>query len=175
MLSRFSVRPPFRDTRWQLAGLVLTPARFHAVVLVLILTGLILGGIRRSTNSNIGVVAWTLLSLLVFVLAGIPFALSDGAANLRPFFAPTEGTASPAAGFLEACALMFVAYTGYGRIATLAEEVRSPARTIPLAIVVTGLSMMSAPPLRVASCMSPATFMPTVGPTVPAVSALPAR
>ena len=32
---------------------------------------------------------------------------------------------------------MFVAYTGYGRIATLGEEVREPRRTIPLAIIVT--------------------------------------
>jgi APA family basic amino acid/polyamine antiporter len=32
---------------------------------------------------------------------------------------------------------MFVAYTGYGRIATLGEEVRSPERTIPRAIVLT--------------------------------------
>jgi APA family basic amino acid/polyamine antiporter len=32
---------------------------------------------------------------------------------------------------------MFVAYTGYGRIATLGEEVREPRRTIPRAIVAT--------------------------------------
>src|SRR5205085_5321309 len=38
---------------------------------------------------------------------------------------------------LEACALMFVAYTGYGRIATLGEEVREPRRTIPRAILAT--------------------------------------
>jgi APA family basic amino acid/polyamine antiporter len=32
---------------------------------------------------------------------------------------------------------MFVAYTGYGRVATLAEEVREPRRTIPRAIIAT--------------------------------------
>ena len=32
---------------------------------------------------------------------------------------------------------MFVAYTGYGRIATLGEEVHDPERTIPSAIIVT--------------------------------------
>jgi basic amino acid/polyamine antiporter, APA family len=32
---------------------------------------------------------------------------------------------------------MFVAYTGYGRIATLGEEIRDPARSIPRAIVAT--------------------------------------
>jgi APA family basic amino acid/polyamine antiporter len=37
-------------------------------------------------------------------------------------------------GFLEATALVFVAFTGYGRIATLGEEVHEPRRTIPLAV-----------------------------------------
>ena len=36
-----------------------------------------------------------------------------------------------------AVALVFVAYTGYGRIATLAEEVREPRGTIPLAVYAT--------------------------------------
>jgi len=44
---------------------------------------------------------------------------------------------------LHASALMFVAYTGYGRIATLGEEVRQPRKTIPRAIVaVLLISMM---------------------------------
>jgi basic amino acid/polyamine antiporter, APA family len=38
---------------------------------------------------------------------------------------------------LHATALMFVAYTGYGRIATLGEEVREPRTTIPRAIILT--------------------------------------
>jgi APA family basic amino acid/polyamine antiporter len=37
---------------------------------------------------------------------------------------------------------MFVAYTGYGRIATLGEEVRDPERVIPRAIVITLLASM---------------------------------
>jgi APA family basic amino acid/polyamine antiporter len=40
-----------------------------------------------------------------------------------------------AAGLLEASALMFVAYTGYGRIATMGEEIRQPERNIPRAII----------------------------------------
>lgn len=36
---------------------------------------------------------------------------------------------------LYASALMFVAYTGYGRIATLGEEVKNPEKTIPRAII----------------------------------------
>jgi|694.fasta_scaffold58134_4 APA family basic amino acid/polyamine antiporter len=38
---------------------------------------------------------------------------------------------------LHASALMFVAFTGYGRIATLGEEVREPRKTIPKAVIIT--------------------------------------
>ena len=41
-----------------------------------------------------------------------------------------------------ATALIFVAYTGYGRIAAMGEEVRDPARNIPRAIVLTVLAAM---------------------------------
>src|SRR6185312_11720329 len=38
-------------------------------------------------------------------------------------------------GIVQSAGLIFFAYTGYGRIATLGEEVREPRRTIPRAIV----------------------------------------
>ena len=113
-----------------------------AVAAVGVLTLLVLGGIRRSNRANIAIVSITLLALGVFVLAGLPSALSAGTSQLVPFFAPASGS-SAAAAFLQSCALMFVAYTGYGRIATLAEEVHHPRRTIPLAIVITLLVTMA--------------------------------
>ena len=110
--------------------------------LVVVLTGLVLTGIRRSSNSNMAVVSVTLCCLLLFVIAGVPAMFASGGERLVPFFVPSPGF-TPAAGFLQACALMFVAYTGYGRIATLAEEVRQPRRTIPRAVIVTlGVSML---------------------------------
>jgi APA family basic amino acid/polyamine antiporter len=39
--------------------------------------------------------------------------------------------------FFEATALMFVAYTGYGRVATLGEEITDPAKNIPRAVIIT--------------------------------------
>ena len=44
---------------------------------------------------------------------------------------------TPVASLFYATALMFVAYTGYGRIATLGEEVKNPQKTIPRAIITT--------------------------------------
>ena len=114
-----------------------------ALVGVLLLTILVLSGIRRSNTTNTVLVSLTIFSLAFYVIAGFSTALSAGKQNLFPFFMPPDESASPIASFLQATALMFVAYTGYGRIATLAEEVHSPQRTIPIAIIVTLLVSMS--------------------------------
>lgn len=102
-----------------------------AIATVLGLTLIVLSGLRQSSRVNIGIVTMTLLALLIFIIAGTRPALERGPANLTPFF-PTDKR-----GVLYACALMFVAYTGYGRIATLGEEVRDPRQTIPRAIIAT--------------------------------------
>ncbi len=119
-----------------LLGLVGAPARWSVplgVAAVAALTLVVLAGLRRSHAVNTAIVSATLLSLLAFVVAGAPAAVANGAGNLTPFFAPEPG-ASPLTSLLHASALMFVAFTGYGRIATLGEEVVAPRRTIPRAI-----------------------------------------
>ncbi len=103
-----------------------------ALAALLVLTGVVIGGIRRSNRANVAIVSVTLAALLAFVLAGAPRALERGAAHLAPFLPRGAGGAQD---LLHATALMFVAFTGYGRIATLGEEVREPRRTIPRAIV----------------------------------------
>jgi basic amino acid/polyamine antiporter, APA family len=112
-------------------GLLVPVAAGTTVVLTL----LVLLGMRRTNWLNIAVVSVTLASLAYFVIGGIATA-SGADSPLSPFFAPADGRA-PLAGLLEACALMFVAFTGYGRIATLGEEVRDPRVTIPRAVAIT--------------------------------------
>lgn len=107
-----------------------------ALLAVAGLTSVVYSGIRRSNVTNIVVVSITLSTLALFVITGSPTAFSDGLAHFEPFFeAPGGGGGIRAVLF--ASALMFVAYTGYGRIATLGEEVRAPRTTIPRAIIVT--------------------------------------
>ncbi len=109
-----------------------------ALVAVFLLSMLTVGGIRRSNGTNTIIVSITMGALGVFVLALLPTALSQGTDNLFPFFGVGTGEhGAPLPAFLEATALMFVAFTGYGRIATLGEEVHDPRRTIPRAIVAT--------------------------------------
>ncbi len=105
---------------------------------VVVLTAVVLTGMRRSNLANVAIVSVTLLALAALVVAGAAPAVEDGGEHLVPFFdAPGDGAWGDARGLLYATALMFVAYTGYGRVATLAEEVEEPARTVPRAIVAT--------------------------------------
>jgi APA family basic amino acid/polyamine antiporter len=109
-----------------------------ALVVVAVLTGVVLTGLRRSNAANVVIVAVTLAALVFFVFAGAPTIETN---NLVPFFA-VDGRRVGIAALLEATALMFVAYTGYARIATLGEEVRDPKRTIPRAIVLAAVLVM---------------------------------
>jgi APA family basic amino acid/polyamine antiporter len=97
-----------------------------AVAAVIVLTGIVVAGIRLSNRVNIAIVSVTLLSLTAFMVAG---SSQVSAERLAMSFQP--------ASLLNASALMFVAFTGYGRIATLGEEVIEPHRTIPRAIIAT--------------------------------------
>jgi len=96
-----------------------------AIALVAVLAALVLAGLRRANWLNAAIVGFVVLVLAVLIAAG---SLAPGAA---PDFA-REGAGADT--FLHAGALLFVAFTGYGRVATLAEEVRDPARTIPPSI-----------------------------------------
>ncbi len=64
----------------------------------------------------------------LFFAVSLPHLATE---NLTPFF-PESLT-----GVLHGSALMFFAYTGYGRIATMGEEARSPRTTIPQAMIIT--------------------------------------
>jgi APA family basic amino acid/polyamine antiporter len=109
------------------AALPAVPGREAAVLAALLMTGLNALGIRRSVRVTDVVVVVSVASLLAVVVIGLP---GGSASNLFPF-AP-----GGIAGTLQATALLFFAYTGYSRIATLVEEVHDPQRTIPRATAI---------------------------------------
>ncbi|MEG5139770.1 MULTISPECIES: APC family permease [unclassified Microcoleus] len=100
-----------------------------ALIALAVLTLIVLTGIRRSNIANTATVSVTLLSLAVFIAAGLPEVRWEKMSALE--------NDSSISSILHATALMFVAYTGYGRIATMSEEVREPRKTIPKAIIFT--------------------------------------
>lgn len=106
-----------------------------AVGIVGLFTILVLSGMRRSSSANMLIVSVTLFALLALIVTGLAKSGADGADDLIGLFQIEEALGAEA--FLYATALMFVAYTGYARIATLGEEVIEPRRTIPRAIILT--------------------------------------
>jgi basic amino acid/polyamine antiporter, APA family len=102
---------------------------------IVVLALLVGHGIRSSNRVNLSIVGITLAILTLFLAAGAPRALESLPALLGSGGGEGPGNASSGIGpLLHATALLFVAFTGYGRIATLGEEVRDPSRTIPRAI-----------------------------------------
>lgn len=89
-------------------------------------TALVAVGLRRTTTVNLILVTVSVLALVWFAVAGLT---EDGVGPIE--FSPVDGSLPTAIAFL------FVAYTGYGRVATLGEEVQRPERVIPVAVVVT--------------------------------------
>lgn len=102
-----------------------------SVLAVVLLTVANYFGIKKAGAINLLIVGVTLLSLLYLVFSGMPAIRTE---NFKPF-APFG-----ISGIAEASALVFFAFTGYARIATLAEEVLEPDKTIPKAVTITILT-----------------------------------
>lgn len=99
-----------------------------ALLLIGVMVLLVSAGVRRTHLINTIIVSATLISLILFIGTVAPrFILAE---NLEFDWGDL---ARP--GFLKGCALMFVAYTGYGRIATMGEEIKNPRKNIPRAII----------------------------------------
>lgn len=113
-----------------------------AIAAVAALTAVNYRGITRTAALTKILVTLVILALAVFfgaVLLGVapdpaltgPHAGAGAAASAAP--------TSPAAtiyGVMQGAGLLFFAFAGYARIATMGSEVRDPARTIPRAIII---------------------------------------
>ncbi|MGW7428202.1 APC family permease [Streptomyces sp. NPDC054861] len=110
-------------------GSYLWPGQAHAVAVaaVVTLTALNYTGVQKSALLTRVIVAAVLSVLAALVAASLT---SDAADTARL----SVGSDATVGGVLQAAGLLFFAFAGYARIATLGEEVRNPARTIPRAI-----------------------------------------
>jgi APA family basic amino acid/polyamine antiporter len=100
-----------------------------AVAAVVALAAVNYRGITRTAGLTRIIVAVVLLALAVSVTAGLLGSRSE------PAHLVATGEPLSPYGVLQSAGLLFFAFAGYARIATLGEEVRDPRRTIPRAIV----------------------------------------
>lgn len=90
-------------------------------------------GVTRTARLTRWIVALVLLALAVWTAVAWAGGTADGPATAALTVAAPAGEV--VYGVLQAAGLLFFAFAGYARIATLGEEVRDPRRTIPRAIV----------------------------------------
>lgn len=97
-----------------------------AFVIVMLITWLLLLGVRESATANNVMVTIKLLVLGLFVVAGLTHI---NPANYHPF-APNGFR-----GIHQGAAIVFFAYIGFDAISTAAEETRNPQRNLPIGIL----------------------------------------
>ncbi|WP_405085243.1 APC family permease [Microbispora sp. NBC_01389] len=141
--------------------------RAVAVAAVLGLATLNYHGVTRTVLLTRVLVAATLTALAV-VVAGIAVGVAAGGGAAPGSLGDWPG-AGGAYGVLQAAGLLFFAFAGYARVATMGEEVRDPGRTIPRAIpialfvtvavylVVGVAALLAAGPARLAASPAPLT------------------
>jgi APA family basic amino acid/polyamine antiporter len=97
-----------------------------AFAIVMVITWLLLRGVRESARANNVMVVIKLLALGLFVAVGATHLNPD---NYTPF-APNGFR-----GIHQGAAIVFFAYIGFDAISTAAEETRNPQRNLPIGIL----------------------------------------
>ena len=129
LLASFGIRLPAvlstpaysPDTGWALHFNIM------GFIIVMILTVLLVVGIRESVGANNLMVGIKLLAILVFCIAASKYI---NPANWHPFL-PNH-----VQGVLTGGAIVFFTYIGFDSVSTAAEECKSPKRDLPIGILV---------------------------------------
>lgn len=142
-------------------GLYLWPAGAHAVAVaaVLALTAVNLRGIQKSA-----LLSRIIVGAVLAVLGAVVVVVATSGQTDPTRIMLTRGTP---AGVLQAAGLLFFAFAGYARIATLGEEVRDPAHTIPRAVRISlaiALSVYGAVAVAALACLGPDKLASTPAP-----------
>jgi APA family basic amino acid/polyamine antiporter len=105
-----------------------------AVIITVLVTILIVVGIRESANVNSAIVFVKLTVVLVVILGGAAFVNS---ANWHPFIPPNTGTFGEFgwSGVLRGAGKIFFAYIGFDAVSVAAQEAKNPQKDMPLGIL----------------------------------------
>lgn len=101
-------------------------ANFPAAIIVLLVTTILVIGIKESARAAGMIVLLKLAVILFFIAVGVPAVNSD---NWTPFMP------NGFEGVRAAAAIIFFAYIGFDAVSTAAEEAKNPQRDVPFGIL----------------------------------------
>lgn len=101
-------------------------ANFPAAIIVLLVTAILVRGIKESARAAAVIVILKVAVILFFIAVGAPAVSAE---NWTPFMPNGFG------GVRSAAAIIFFAYIGFDAVSTAAEEARNPQRDVPVGIL----------------------------------------
>ncbi len=117
--------------QWTATGALFNlPAAF----IVLLITALLVTGIRESARVNSVIVVIKVLVILVFIVVGFHFLKPS---LWKPFIPPNRGEFGffGWTGILRGAGVIFFAYLGFDAVSTTAQEARNPQKDMPFGIL----------------------------------------
>jgi APA family basic amino acid/polyamine antiporter len=122
---------------WSSTGAILN---VPAVVVILVITSLLVAGIRETARFNNFIVAVKLVVIALFVIAAVPaFSTANWVTPGNPEGAFIPPNAGPGiygwSGVARGAAVVFFAYIGFDAVSTAAQEARNPKRDMPIGIL----------------------------------------
>jgi APA family basic amino acid/polyamine antiporter len=127
VLDRFGIKLPIALSEPMfLNGVYTGHINLMSLLILLLLTWLLVRGVREGATANNIMVIVKVAMIIVFCAVG---ATAIDPANWNPFF--PNGTS----GVLTGAAIVFFTYIGFDSVSTAAEETRNPKRDLPFGII----------------------------------------
>jgi APA family basic amino acid/polyamine antiporter len=116
---------------WVLTGSIIN---FPAVFIIILLSTLLVIGIKESAGFNSVIVAVKVIVILLFIGFGLSYIDTS---NWKPFIPPNAGEFGKFgfSGVLRGAAVIFFAYIGFDAVSTAAQEAKNPQRDMPIGIL----------------------------------------
>ena len=107
---------------------------------IMMVTVILIIGIKESANLNSVIVVIKVAVLLVFIGLGANYIMghhAEAMANWHPFIPPNTGSYGNFgwSGIATAAGVIFFAYIGFDAVSTAAQEAKNPARDMPIGIL----------------------------------------
>jgi APA family basic amino acid/polyamine antiporter len=114
--------------------LTTAPFNLPAALVVLVITALLVIGVRESAGTNAVIVVVKLAVLAIFIVAGSLFLKPD---LWHPFIPPNSGTFGEFgwSGVVRGAGIIFFAYIGFDAVSTAAQEAKNPQKDMARGIL----------------------------------------
>jgi APA family basic amino acid/polyamine antiporter len=111
-----------------------------ALLAILVITAILVIGVKESANLNSAVVIIKISVLIVFIALAAIFVLKHphiAIANWHPFIPPNKGQFGKFgwSGVLRGASVIFFAYIGFDAVSTTAQEAKNPQKDMPIGII----------------------------------------